>query len=133
MIRRFSTFNVVSVTLGFAFLYLPIVLLIIYSFNDSRLVTVWGGFSTRWYGELFHDRAILDAAWVTIRVALLSATVATDTGMGGGAAASVGALAWAVIACWAITNTAAEMAASTAVGTRMRPRAVGLADGRDMV
>ena len=47
--KRFSAFNLVSVVLGFAFLYLPILLLVIYSFNASRLVTVWGGFSTKWY------------------------------------------------------------------------------------
>jgi putrescine transport system permease protein len=66
--------------LGFAFLYLPIVLLITYSFNDSRLVTVWGGFSTRWYAELWQNQQLLDAAWVTLRVALVSATVATVLG-----------------------------------------------------
>lgn len=75
-----SRFNIVSVTLGFAFLYLPIVLLMIYSFNDSRLVTVWGGFSTRWYGSLLNNRGLLDAAWVTARVALISATCATVLG-----------------------------------------------------
>ncbi|MCC6982997.1 MAG: ABC transporter permease subunit [Bauldia sp.] len=75
-----SWFNVTSVTLGFAFLYLPIVLLVIYSFNASRLVTVWGGFSTQWYGALFQNRELLDAAWVTLRVALLSATAATFLG-----------------------------------------------------
>jgi len=80
MIRRFTTFNIVSVTLGFAFLYLPIVLLVIYSFNASKLVTVWGGFSTRWYGELLHDDALLNAAWVTLRVAVISATIATVLG-----------------------------------------------------
>jgi putrescine transport system permease protein len=78
--RRFSAFNIVSIVLGFAFLYLPIVLLVIYSFNASRLVTVWGGFSTKWYGELLRNEAILDAAWVTLRVGLLSATVATVLG-----------------------------------------------------
>lgn len=80
MTRRFSSFNLVSVILGFAFLYLPIVLLVIYSFNASRLVTVWGGFSTKWYGELLHNQQLLDAAWVTVRVAFLSATVATVLG-----------------------------------------------------
>jgi putrescine transport system permease protein len=80
MIRRFSSFNLVSVTLGFAFLYLPIVLLVVYSFNESKLVTVWGGFSTKWYGELLGNQALLDAAWVTVRVALLTATVATVLG-----------------------------------------------------
>ena len=78
--KRFSAFNLTSVTLGFAFLYLPIVLLVIYSFNDSRLVTVWGGFSTRWYGELLNNKGLIDAAWVTARVALLSASVATVLG-----------------------------------------------------
>ncbi|MGR6431976.1 ABC transporter permease [Rhizobium sp. PAMB 3182] len=78
--NRWSRFNIASVTLGFAFLYLPIVLLVIYSFNKSKLVTVWAGFSTVWYVELFRDQALLDAAWVTIRVGLLSATVATVLG-----------------------------------------------------
>jgi putrescine transport system permease protein len=80
MNRRSSWFNIVSVTLGFAFLYLPIVLLVIFSFNASKLVTVWGGFSTKWYAALLHDEALLAAAWVTLRVALISATVATVLG-----------------------------------------------------
>jgi putrescine transport system permease protein len=80
MSRRFSWFNGVSVALGLAFLYLPILLLVIYSFNESRLVTVWAGFSTKWYGALLHDEALLDAAWVTLRVAFLSASVATILG-----------------------------------------------------
>lgn len=77
---KWTRFNVISITLGFAFLYLPIVLLVIYSFNQSKLVTVWGGFSTHWYVQLLQNQALLDAAWVTIRVALLSATVATVLG-----------------------------------------------------
>jgi putrescine transport system permease protein len=80
MTRLFSRFNIVSVTLGFAFLYLPIVLLVVYSFNESRLVTVWAGFSTKWYVALLSNQSLLDAAWVTLRVALLSATVATLLG-----------------------------------------------------
>ena len=80
MSRNWSPFNIVSVVFGFAFLYLPIVLLIVYSFNASRLVTVWAGFSTVWYGELFRDQAILDAGWVTLRVGLLSASLATVLG-----------------------------------------------------
>jgi putrescine transport system permease protein len=75
-----SWFNIGSVALGLAFLYLPIVVLVIYSFNASRLVTVWAGWSTRWYIELVNDRAILESAWVTLRVALLSATAATVLG-----------------------------------------------------
>jgi putrescine transport system permease protein len=77
---RLSPFNVVSLTFGFAFLYLPIVILVIYSFNESRLVSVWAGFSTKWYGELFRDEAMLDAAWVTFRVAVVSSTIATVLG-----------------------------------------------------
>lgn len=75
-----SAFNIASVALGLAFLYAPIVILVIYSFNDSRLVTVWAGFSTRWYAALFRDEQILDAVWVTLRVGALSATLATVVG-----------------------------------------------------
>jgi putrescine transport system permease protein len=80
MNRNWSIFNIVSVVIGFAFLYLPIVLLIVYSFNASKLVTVWGGFSTRWYSEMLSNQGLMDAAWVTVRVGLLSATVATVLG-----------------------------------------------------
>jgi putrescine transport system permease protein len=78
--QRTSAFNVVSIALGLAFLYLPIVVLVVYSFNASRLVTVWGGWSLVWYRELLNDAAILDAAWASIRIALLSATIATVLG-----------------------------------------------------
>ena len=78
--NRFSWFNATSLTLGFAFLYLPILILVIYSFNESRLVTVWAGFSTKWYGELFRDEAFLDAAWTTLVVAFWSSTIATVLG-----------------------------------------------------
>jgi putrescine transport system permease protein len=78
--RTTSFFNVASVALGLAFLYLPIAILVIYSFNDSRLVTVWGGWSLRWYGELMADRAILDSALISLAVAVLSATGATVLG-----------------------------------------------------
>ncbi|NKL33489.1 ABC transporter permease subunit [Rhizobium leguminosarum bv. viciae] len=77
---KWTRFNIISVTLGFAFLYLPIVLLVIFSFNESKLVTVWGGFSTKWYVSLLSNQGLLDAAWVTIRVGLLSATAATVLG-----------------------------------------------------
>jgi putrescine transport system permease protein len=78
--RRASAFNIVSVALGLAFLYLPIAILVIYSFNASRLVTVWGGWSLEWYRALLHDGAMLQAAWVSLRVAALSATAATVLG-----------------------------------------------------
>ena len=80
MTRKFTWFNATSLTLGFAFLYLPIIILMVYSFNESKLVTVWTGFSTKWYGELLHNTAMLDAAWVTLRVALMTATLATILG-----------------------------------------------------
>jgi len=79
-LNRLSRFNVTSLALGLAFLYLPIVVLVIYSFNASRLVTVWGGWSLRWYAEFFNDRAMLDAAWMSLRVAAVSATLATLLG-----------------------------------------------------
>lgn len=78
--RKLTWFNLVSLTLGFAFLYIPMLILITYSFNESKLVTVWAGFSTKWYGELMQNQAFLDAAWVTLRVAVISSTVATVLG-----------------------------------------------------
>jgi putrescine transport system permease protein len=75
-----TAFNRVSVGLGLTFLYAPIVLLVVYSFNASRLVTVWAGFSTRWYAALAQDDQMLDAIWVTLRVGLISATAATVLG-----------------------------------------------------
>ncbi len=78
--KRTSWFNITSLTLGFAFLYTPMVILVIYSFNASKLVTVWAGFSTRWYVALLHDEAFLDAAWITLKVAVVSSTLATILG-----------------------------------------------------
>jgi putrescine transport system permease protein len=78
--RRFTWFNAVSLTLGFAFLYIPMLILIVFSFNESKLVTVWAGFSTKWYGELMQNEAFLKAAWVTLKVAVLSSTAATVLG-----------------------------------------------------
>lgn len=80
MRRGPSAFNIAAIVLGMGFLYLPIALLVIYSFNESRLVTVWGGFSTRWYASLFQNEQLLAAAWVTLRVAFVSATLATILG-----------------------------------------------------
>ena len=68
------------VLVGFLFLYAPIASLIVFSFNDSRLVTVWGGFSTRWYAAVFEDPQLLDAAWVSIRVAFWTANVSLVLG-----------------------------------------------------
>ena len=80
MRRGMSAFNVTAVALGLAFLYLPIAILVIYSFNASRLVAVWGGWSTRWYAELVNDQALLVSAWVSLRIAFLSAAAATVLG-----------------------------------------------------
>jgi putrescine transport system permease protein len=65
---------------GYAFLYIPLVSVVIYSFNDSNLATLWGGFSTRWYGELFRNDQVLDAAFLSLRIAATSATFATVLG-----------------------------------------------------
>ena len=72
IVRRFSSLNLAAIVLGIAFLYLPIVILVIYSFNASRLVTVWGGWSLRWYHEFFNDSAMIEAAWMSLRVAATS-------------------------------------------------------------
>jgi len=77
---RIPIFRIASLILGFAFLYVPILSLVVYSFNKSRLVTVWGGFSTQWYGRLFENDQILNAAWLSLKVAATTATGATILG-----------------------------------------------------
>ncbi len=79
MKKRFK-FLPVAAVLGFVFLYAPIVSLIVFSFNASKLVTVWGGFSTKWYGELLKDEQILQAAWLSLKIATTSATAALVLG-----------------------------------------------------
>lgn len=69
-----------ALALGLAFLYAPILVLVAYSFNASNLVTVWGGFSTRWYGALLSDAPVIAAAWVSLRVAVASSLIATILG-----------------------------------------------------
>ena len=80
MMHGRSWFRTLALVLGFAFLYVPIISLVVYSFNESRLVTVWGGFSTKWYGALIGNQQILDAAWLSLNVAAVSATVAVVLG-----------------------------------------------------
>jgi putrescine transport system permease protein len=65
---------------GYAFLYVPIALLVIYSFNESKLVTVWSGFSVKWYGELVRNEQLLTAAWLSLRIAFSAACAATILG-----------------------------------------------------
>lgn len=77
-----------ALAFGYAFLYGPILSLVVYSFNASRLVTVWGGFSTRWYGELLANGQILSAAWLSLRIAALNASVAVVLGTLAGLALS---------------------------------------------
>jgi putrescine transport system permease protein len=79
-VRRRSRLLLTSLAFGYAFLYVPLVSVIVYSFNDSRLATVWGGFSTRWYGELFRSDEVLHAAFLSLRVALTAASLATILG-----------------------------------------------------
>lgn len=75
-----STFLFSALCFGFAFLYIPIIVLIVYSFNDSRLATVWGGFSTRWYVALLENEQLIDSALLSLRIAVISASFATVLG-----------------------------------------------------
>lgn len=75
-----SIFLLSALVFGFAFLYVPILSMIVYSFNESRLVTVWGGFSTKWYGVLFQDRQMLQGVWLSLRIATVTATGAVIIG-----------------------------------------------------
>ncbi|MCO7228812.1 ABC transporter permease subunit [Halomonas sp. CnH100-B] len=78
--RRRPSFTTVMLVLGLLFLYLPMVVLVVYSFNESRLVTVWAGFSTQWYGELFRDQQILSAVWTSLEIAFFAASMAVCLG-----------------------------------------------------
>lgn len=80
MSRRPSMLHVTVLVAGFAFLYVPIALVAIYSFNASRLVTVWGGFSVRWYGELLANEQLLASVSVSLRVAFVSAALSALLG-----------------------------------------------------
>ena len=80
MSRKVPLFRLSVLVFGFAFLYVPILSLIVYSFNKSRLVTVWAGFSTEWYGRLFENRQILGAAWLSLKIAAINATGAVILG-----------------------------------------------------
>jgi putrescine transport system permease protein len=80
MNRNRSIFLLGVLVFGFAFLYIPILSMIVFSFNESKLVTVWGGFSTRWYGELLGNRQMLEAAWLSLRIAAVTATGAVIVG-----------------------------------------------------
>ncbi|WP_386078840.1 ABC transporter permease subunit [Vreelandella sp. F11] len=80
MSMRRPSFSMVMLVLGLLFLYLPMFVLVVYSFNASKLVTVWAGFSTQWYGELFRDQQILSAVWTSLRIAFFAASMAVCLG-----------------------------------------------------
>ena len=80
MNQKRSWFLLTVMVLGFAFLYVPILSVVAYSFNESRLVTVWGGFSTKWYGVLFDDHQMLQGVWLSLRIATVTATGAVVIG-----------------------------------------------------
>ena len=76
--KRWPTWLILGI--GFAFLYVPVFILMVYSFNESRLATVWSGFSLKWYGELFRDKQMLSAAWISLKIAFWTATAAVVLG-----------------------------------------------------
>src|SRR5207248_11136667 len=78
--RRLTPFRLAALVLGFGFLYLPIAVLVAYSFNGSRLVTVWAGFSTRWYGALLEDDKLRAAALTSLEIGVMAATIALVLG-----------------------------------------------------
>ncbi|MCV6611496.1 MAG: ABC transporter permease subunit [Amphritea sp.] len=78
--KRRSLFLNTTAAMGFIFLYAPMIALIVYSFNKSKLVTVWGGWSLKWYGELFRNEQIIDAALLSLKIAFISASVAVVMG-----------------------------------------------------
>ena len=78
--KRRSTFLMIVLGFGFAFFYIPILSMIVYSFNASRLATVWGGFSTKWYVSLLSNDKVIDALFLSLKIAVISATVATILG-----------------------------------------------------
>jgi putrescine transport system permease protein len=75
-----SWFRVLALVLGFAFLYVPIISLVVFSFNESRLVTVWGGFSTKWYSALLDNQQIIGAALLSLKIAAIAASAAVVLG-----------------------------------------------------
>ncbi|MDR6842327.1 ABC transporter permease subunit [Pseudoxanthomonas sacheonensis] len=76
--KRWPTWLIL--TLGFGFLYVPILVLMFYSFNENKLATVWSGFSLKWYGKLLQNDQMLGAAWISIKIAFFTATAAVILG-----------------------------------------------------
>ena len=78
--KRRSVFLNTSSLIGFLFLYLPMISLVIFSFNESKLVTVWGGWSLKWYVALFENEQIMQAAWLSLKIAFITSTLAVVLG-----------------------------------------------------
>ena len=78
--KRRPVFLISMLAFGFAFFYIPILSMIVYSFNESRLASVWGGFSTKWYQSLFSNKQVIDALVLSLEIAVVSATMATILG-----------------------------------------------------
>ena len=78
--QQTSWFGRTALGLGYAFLYLPILILVVFSFNASRISTVWSGFSLKWYVALFHDDSMLSAAWISLKIAFFAATASVVLG-----------------------------------------------------
>lgn len=80
MIKPSKPLSFLVLGLGYTFLYLPIALLVIYSFNESKLVTLWSGFSFKWYAALLDDEELINAAWLSLKIALMTATASVVMG-----------------------------------------------------
>jgi len=80
MIKPNKPLSATVLTLGFLFLYIPIISLVVFSFNESKLVTVWSGFSLKWYGALLHDDELLTAAWLSLKIGLMTACASVVIG-----------------------------------------------------
>ena len=80
MSSKRNYYLLIGMGFGFAFLYVPIVLLMLFSFNEAKTTTTWSSFSLRWYGILFDNHMIINAALISLRIAVVTATVATIVG-----------------------------------------------------
>ncbi|MCH9662403.1 MAG: ABC transporter permease subunit [Gammaproteobacteria bacterium] len=78
--KSMRVFGIATVVVGLSYLYVPVLILVLYSFNESRLVSVWGGFSLKWYAELFRDDGLINAALNSLQAAFISATLAVVLG-----------------------------------------------------
>lgn len=78
--KRMTTFSLTGLILGYAFLYIPILTVVVFSFNESKLVTSWSNFSTKWYVSLWDNEGLLEAVWASLKIATITATVAVILG-----------------------------------------------------